>query len=344
MNDAYIIRTEEVPRCLLCGSEDKEILHDGVVDPMLGAPGKWTLKKCRRCGLVFLDPRPIMEDIGKAYAAYYTHSKKKRPPGIVTRARHYVRDGFLAAKLGYDDGVPRLQQLAGKLARLHPEEREIILSTVMYLPAERRGRVLDVGSGNGETLKDLRRLGWQVEGVDFDEKAVETARRVYNLDLRLGTLEDQRYPEEHFEAVIVSHVIEHVHDPTALLSECRRVLKTGGVLVVITPNVLSLGHRRYGRSWSSLHPPRHLVMFTQPTLARTAKKAGFSRVEMCATVRGAYGIAIEGHRISKGYDNVGQPPDDLIEKFRGHLFQYVEWTAVRLGYDVGEELLMQAVK
>lgn len=344
MKEADIISTEEVTQCLLCGSKDKEVLHAGLVDPMLGAPGEWTLKKCRLCGLVFLDPRPTLEDIGKAYSTYYTHAAKQRPSDFTARLRRYVRGGFLATKLGYDNGVSTLQRIVGSLAYLHPEEREMILSTVMYLPAERRGRVLDVGSGNGEMLKDLRRFGWEAHGVDFDEKAVKSARQNYGLDVRLGTLEEQGYPENAFDAVIVSHVIEHVHDPVALLDECRRILRPGGVLVVITPNVASLAHRRYRTSWSSLHPPRHLALFTRHTLTRTAQKAGFSEVGVIVTVRGAYGISIDSHRISKRQDNVGQPPGSLTEKLRGHLFQYAEWMTLRLGHDVGEELLMTAVK
>src|SRR5258708_36641931 len=97
----------------------------------------------------------------------------------------------------------------------------------------------------------MRRLGGDAEGVDVDPLAVENAR-ARGLPVRLGDLAAQRYPADHFDAIYMSHVIEHVHDPVALLSECRRVLKVGGRLVALTPNVESWGHRRFQRAWAPL--------------------------------------------------------------------------------------------
>lgn len=345
MGRVAIFETEDVPSCLLCGNKSRETVHAGITDPMLDAPGEWTLKRCVRCGLVYLDPRPTAEDIGKAYATYYTHSTKARPPSLIGHIRQYVRGGYLANALGYAEGTSRLQRLAGYSALLHPEEREIIKGSIMYLPAARRGKVLDVGCGSGEELVRLRRLGWQVEGVDFDLPAVETARRNYGLDVKLGTLEAQHYPDDSFDAVILSHIIEHVHDPVALLAECRRILKPGGEVVVITPNVVSWGHKRFGEAWSSLHPPRHLFLFTRDTLARAASEAGFASAEARTTVRSAYGICIESRRIRKGEnDKVGKPPDSFQEKLTGHLYQYAQSVALQIKPNVGEELLMTAGK
>lgn len=338
------IRTEKVPSCLLCGEEKREVLHTGLKDHLFGAPGEWILKQCCRCGLVFLDPRPTLKDIGKVYATYYTHSVREPSNNPLPRLRRYVHGGYLAIKLGYTEDVPLPQRFAGWLAYLHPEEQEVIRSSVMHLPAKHKGRVLDVGCGTGETLQELRRLGWEAEGVDFDVKAAETARRSYGLTVRLGTLGEQEYPSNYFDAVGMSHVIEHVHDPVKLLAECRRILKPGGRLIVATPNVDSFGHRRFGTSWSSLVAPSHLCLFSSKTLAETALKAGFASIQVRTSVRGAYGVAIESQRIKKARANVGQPPGSVLEKLRGHLYQYAESAILRFKPDTGEELLMVARK
>lgn len=339
------IRTENVPFCPLCGEEKREVLHTGLKDHLFGVLGEWILKQCCRCSLVFLDPRPTLEDLGKVYAVYYTHSVKQPSNSLLARLRRCVHRGYVALSLGYIKGTSPTQRLAGRLAYLHPEEREAITSRVMHLPSANKGRVLDIGCGTGETLKELRDLGWETEGVDFDAKAAETARRSYGLSVRVGTLEEQEYPSDYFDAVGMSHVIEHVHDPVGLLAECRRILRPGGRLIVATPNVDSLGHRRFGTSWSSLVAPSHLLLFSRKTLAEAARKANFSCVRLRTSVRGAYGIAIESHRIrTLKATSVGKPPESVLEKLRGHVYQYVVSVALLFKSDLGEELLMVAVK
>lgn len=342
--DTQVVETEEVPICPLCEEQKRTTLYTDVTDRVYGAPGEWTVQRCLNCSLVFLNPRPTIGDIGKIYASYYTHSPKKKSASLMQRVRQQIRDGYLALELGYDETTTRFQRLIGRLAYLYPEEQEVAKSSVMYLSSEHRGRVLEVGCGSGEALNELGRLGWEVEGVDFDEKAVAAARQHYNLDVKLGTLEEQEYPSDHFDALIMGHVIEHVHDPVPLLAECRRILKPGGHLIVVTPNIESLGHNLFGLSWLPLDPPRHLVLFSRTTLSKAAYKAGFSQANVKTTVRGAYGISIESHRISKNYPNVGQPPGSIQEKIRGHVYQYFEALAVRLSPGIGEELLMFAVK
>lgn len=339
------MRIEDVPHCPLCGHENRRVLYTGLRDRLYGVPGEWTLKECRRCGLVFLDPRPTPEDIGKAYTSYYTHSATMPPDNFVRRVRRYVRGGYLATKFGYAAGVGRLQRLAGWLAYLHPEQREVIKGSVIYLPAQYRGRLLEVGFGSGETLAELLFLGWEVEGVDFDAQAVETARRRHNLSVRVGTLEDQDYEPESFDVITMSHVIEHVHEPMNLLRECRRLLKSGGVLVVATPNVNSIGHQQFKSAWRGLEPPRHLSLFSRKTLTQAANDSGLSCAELRTTVRSAYKISIESNQLrTAGPVLLGNPPVSTLEKFRGHMYQYALAIVLRLRPDAGEELLMLAVK
>lgn len=84
--------------------------------------------------------------------------------------------------------------------------------------------------------------GWRVEGVDFDPGAVEVAR-ASGLEVRLESLESQRYPDQSFDAVTMVHLIEHTHDPVGLIHESRRILKPRGQLVILTPNARFGGMR-----------------------------------------------------------------------------------------------------
>jgi SAM-dependent methyltransferase len=153
---------------------------------------------------------------------------------------------------------------------------------VRHLPAPGPDdRLLDVGSGSGAFLAQMRDLGWTTEGVEPDPAGAAVARRA-GLSITEGTVDDLDSPERvgTFSAVTMSHVIEHVHEPSRTLAVVRRLLRPGGTLWIATPNLRSLGHRLFGASWLGLDPPRHLVLFTHLSLARLLDNAGFEDIEV----------------------------------------------------------------
>ena len=97
-------------------------------------------------------------------------------------------------------------------------------------------------------------------GIDIDPETVKAVRS-RGLDVRLGTLEAQGFPADYFDAIVMNHVIEHIHDPLEHLRECHRVLKKGGVLSLATPNVASLGHERFRQYWVGLRPTAPSLSF-----------------------------------------------------------------------------------
>jgi SAM-dependent methyltransferase len=120
-------------------------------------------------------------------------------------------------------------------------------------------------------------------GIDFDANATESGHKKYGLDLIAGDFQTADFDSGGFDAVTLSHVIEHVPDPVACLDKCRQILKPGGRVVLLTPNFLSLGHHRFGRDWRGLEPPRHLHIFSPDALAECARRAGLTVVRSGST-------------------------------------------------------------
>ncbi|WP_295430412.1 class I SAM-dependent methyltransferase [uncultured Thiodictyon sp.] len=294
------IQTEPHPTCVVCGGSGTTKYRD-LTDRLFGAPGSWTIKECDApaCGTLWLDPRPTLADIGKAYGDYYTHGDGQQRTVVKRVVRALARElaasryGFSASRLPWPG-----KHLATALAMLYPGLAAHLDLLVRYLPASMfgGGRLLDVGCGDGEALEILRDLGWQVCGVEVDAQAVTAARR-RDLEVKQGTLAAAGFPDETFDAVTSSHVIEHVHDPRAFLTESRRVLRGGGTLVAVTPNVRAWTHKSFGSDWRGLEPPRHLALFTAESLRLLAESAGFRQIRVISTARAVALSEIAGRKL-----------------------------------------------
>ena len=137
------------------------------------------------------------------------------------------------------------------------------------------GRILDVGCGRGVILGSLADRGFEVHGVERSAAAARGAdpRAAIRIAPRLA---DARYPEGHFDEVMIWHVLEHLPDPLETLVEIHRILRPGGRLVVAVPNFGSTQARWSGPDWFHLDAPRHLFHFPLAALRRLLVEAGFS--------------------------------------------------------------------
>jgi SAM-dependent methyltransferase len=130
-------------------------------------------------------------------------------------------------------------------------------------------RVLDIGCGTGELLDVIRATGNnQIMGIEPSGQAAEIARKDRNLKVKTGTLEQVNLPSASIDTVLLSHVLEHLPSPRSTMSEVRRVLKPGGVVIIWVPNAASIPACVLGRYWMGWDVPRHLYAFTPGSLHR----------------------------------------------------------------------------
>src|SRR5262245_11653797 len=271
---------EFLHQCPICESMIRSVLYNNLVDnTFFSAPGSWTLFSCGNCGCAYLDPRPSVRTIAIAYRRYFTHEDpdKSLTPTTISRIRKLALNGYL--NLRWKTRRHPSSIVLGAAVSCWPVLRARLDGERMrYLPRPAaNGTLLDVGCGNGAFLDMARSAGWQGIGIDFDAHAVEIGRDK-GLVVYHGGIDRFDAQSERFDAITVSHVIEHVHDPKRLLAACYRLLKVGGFFFVETPNLDSYGHARFSSSWRGLEPPRHLVMFRFDGLKRLLVDAGFSDI------------------------------------------------------------------
>lgn len=137
------------------------------------------------------------------------------------------------------------------------------------------GRVLDVGAGYGFFLEAAEKAGYEAHGLEVSAHAVEQARRRTRGQVIEGGAEVPfPFPESHFDAITLFDVIEHLKDYPATLASCRRCLKPGGKLFVITLNAHSLARPILGKKWAWHQDPTHIHMFTARMLREGFAGAG----------------------------------------------------------------------
>ena len=239
----------ETVACPLCGAAGDDEFLRAVGDDGL----EHRLGQCRQCSFVFLNPRPDAATVSLLYPPDYSpyQPPKVRRRGILRRLRDAV---------------------VGRGERALSDR----------IPLNRGGSLMDYGCGAGAFAAQMRERGWNAIGMDFSPHAAATARAQYGLRVIEGTLPHPSVAKESLDAITLRMVLEHVHDPNALLRAASETLRPGGWMYICVPNLAAWGFRAFGGAWFPLRLPWHLLHFTEETLRHAVEQAGLA-VEIVAT-------------------------------------------------------------
>jgi 2-polyprenyl-3-methyl-5-hydroxy-6-metoxy-1,4-benzoquinol methylase len=256
--------TLEPVGCCICETDDAEPLAVGEDFEYRTSTDTFLAMRCRQCGLVYLNPRPTLDELDRIYLEnYHAFQFSEEHYGLVYKIRRRL-------------------------------EARRALSWCRRLGED--ARIIDVGCGDGfhlGLLREFGRPGWKLEGVDNSQRAVEVATRA-GLSVHYGSVEHLALPEGAYDMAFLIQTIEHVGDPPAILKAVRRLLKPGGTVVVVTDNTDSIDFKLFkGRHWGGYHFPRHWNLFNPQTLTALAHKAGLevdSLVTVLSPVNWVYSI------------------------------------------------------
>ena len=229
-----------------CGGELAPF-HRGMFDMRFGVEGLFDIHRCRCCGLVQLWPCPSEWELKDLYETYYNFGGGG--DSLYTRFRHWLLSSRLYQWWLALDGDVSFHTVSGS------------------------GRLLDIGCNEGRGLEIFSRNGFDAEGLELNEKAAAEARQK-GFKVHAALLEEFM-PEQPYDTVVMSNVLEHSLKPKEMLKHAARILKPGGQVWVSCPNVESWQRDLFGRAWINWHVPFHVVHFSEDTLRDMLEGAGF---------------------------------------------------------------------
>lgn len=325
-----------VHRCPYCASYSGSVVYIGVEDYKYKVPGKWSFIKCADCGVVYLNPRLVNPMDG--YPSTYSQHRKPEMPGFYEPYswKGMIRRSVLWS-LGYRElGCSLVRRLIGRVLASIPSVRLRALWGFLLVPKGTiRGRLLDIGCGNGRFLVTMHALGWEVMGVEPDPISRSIAESLTGAPV-LPSLAEAQFPANFFDVITMNHVFEHVSEPAVVLKECRRILKPGGLLGLCVPNWASLTRKIFGKYCYHLEPPRHVIMYEPNSIQRMLVEQGFKVLFLNTTsVREGRHAFKQSWRFRYGCD-----PPNLITVCWGILSAIVTFVSSK----VGEEIVVWAKK
>ena len=138
------------------------------------------------------------------------------------------------------------------------------------------GNLLDIGAGSGIFMREAMRWGSSVTGIEPSEFLVNKAKQD-GLDIIQGLFPDD-CPEEKYDVIFLTDVIEHIVDPLPMLSRMPDFLSENGRVVITTPDVSSVMARVFGKNWWH-YRVAHVGYYNKNTLSCIMEKAGFIPVK-----------------------------------------------------------------
>ena len=215
-------------------------------------------------------PQPEPENLGRYYESddYISHTDGKR--SLFEKLYHTVKQKALRDKIKLVESF-------------HP----------------RKGRLLDIGAGTGDFLVMAAKNDWQTTGFEPSEKARGIAKtKGVRFIEQLSDIEDHA-----IDVVTMWHVLEHVPDIEAHITELKRIIKPDGVIIIAVPNYKSFDAQHYGAFWAAYDVPRHLWHFSKTSIKMLFRKQGIDLVKILPMKFDSFYVSLLSEKYKTGKMN-----------------------------------------
>jgi 2-polyprenyl-3-methyl-5-hydroxy-6-metoxy-1,4-benzoquinol methylase len=228
------------------------------------------IKKCTSCGFKITENVEDENNIGKYYQSenYISHSNTSK--GVINSVYHSVRKYMLGQKRKLVENVS----------------------------STRKGHILDIGTGTGFFLNEMKQKGWEITGTEKSSDAREFSKKQFNLDI-LPTDELFNLKENSFDVITLWHVLEHIHQLDKNMKQLFKLLKKDGKLIIAVPNHSSYDATHYREHWAAYDVPRHIWHFAPKQMKIFGEKYGFSVLNIQAMPFDGFYVSLLSEKYKK---------------------------------------------
>ena len=237
----------------------------------------------------------------------------QNPPLSIDYLNKYYNNNYIENNYGND------------ISTLHKTFEPVDESRIQYLIKNNLlsdlNYVLEIGPGAGTMMKKLKNKGINVIGIEPDTNAANWLKKNVNDKIYNGFFDEiysnniNKWSKEQFDAVIIFHVLEHIHDPIKFLLKIKKTLKPEGKIIIEVPNI----KRPYSdtNKWEDYCDPGHLYYFSFNTLNVILNQSEFEIITMTDKIFEPYGnifcVASNKNPMSKkvNYDDFYDNPEEI---------------------------------
>lgn len=247
---------------------------------------KFKIKQCNSCGFKITENIEDEDNIGPYYQSenYISHSNTSK--GVVNSVYHGVRKYMLGRK----------RRLVEKVTSL------------------KTGQILDVGTGTGFFLNEMKENGWQVNGTEKSKDARDFAKMDFNLD-NLPSEKLFELKDNSFHVITLWHVLEHIHLINENMENFHRILKEKGKLIIAVPNHSSNDAKHYKEFWAAYDVPRHIWHFAPKQMKMLGEKHRFKMNSLHIMPFDSFYVAILSEKYKKS----------KLALFKGIYYGKISW-------------------
>lgn len=257
-----------IKECPVCNKKGVHIYLSGAQSVYSDKP--YDIFHCKNCEHYFTNPLPDAKTLNNIYANKYSY------------AAHSII-------------IPEKKMRAGRYAN--------------YIANLDVRSVLEIGCMHGLLLVELERNGIKASGIELDSDAVKHCQNL-SLDVSQSSLEDfaKKRGAKKYDAIVMSHVLEHIVEPKKQLDLLKKRLSKNGYLIIIVPNSNAKTRKLFGRYWGYWQVPIHINHFNGKSITNLLNRSGFNSIKIksvgadslffLSTVANCFGAKNETHDLS----------------------------------------------
>jgi len=230
--------------CQNCGSDKFDFFLKSKDNRFRKNEKVFTIVKCRKCGLVYLNPIFPESDLNKFYGVDF-----------------YSGSGNFLNKISKIISLITTFSFMKKIKKY-----------------KKNGRVLDVGSGLGGLVRSFIKYGYDAYGVEINDDAKPFIDDELKKKIIFDDLKNVNFKRKSFDVITTTHVLEHVYDIKSFLNEIKTNLKDDGLLYIKVPNNNFFEYKLFKNYAYNLEVPRHLSFFTKKSLKNVLENNGFKKI------------------------------------------------------------------